>query len=88
MRPKEKAMVELTEQQRKELSQPEPVVIDPQTRETYVLVRSETYRKMKSLFLTDDYDPDEGMILMNEVMAEDDANDPLLESYQHYGKQG
>lgn len=43
---------------------------------------------MKALLATEDYDPDEGMMLMNEAMAEDDANDPLLESYQRYGKQG
>jgi hypothetical protein len=35
----------------------------------------------------DDYDPEEGAAYVNEVMAEDDADDPLLESYQHYGKQ-
>ena len=26
------------------------------------------------------------VFLQVEIMAEDDANDPLLESYQHYGK--
>ncbi len=30
----------------------------------------------------DDYDPDEGATFVNEVMAEDDAKDPYLESYQ------
>ncbi len=34
----------------------------------------------------DEYDPDEGAVFINEVMAEDDAADPLLESYQHYGQ--
>jgi hypothetical protein len=68
--PKEIAMIELTEEQRHELSMPEPVVMDPQTRETYVLVRSATYQRMKALFLTDDYDPDEGMAYINEVLAE------------------
>jgi hypothetical protein len=29
----------------------------------------------------DDYDPDEGAAYVNEAMAEDDANDPYLESY-------
>jgi hypothetical protein len=29
-----------------------------------------------------DYEPDEGALLINEVMSDDDANDPLLESYQ------
>jgi hypothetical protein len=79
-------MIELTEQQRQELQGPEPVAIDPVTRDTYVLVRKEVYERLKALLAPDDYDPDEGAALVNEVMAEDDANDPLLESYQHYGK--
>jgi len=78
-------MIELTEQQRQELELPEPLVLDPQTQETYVLVQRQVYERLKSL-LADDYDPDGGMALMNEVMAEDDAKDPLLESYQHYGR--
>ncbi|HEY1377386.1 MAG TPA: hypothetical protein VGF55_11365 [Gemmataceae bacterium] len=80
-------MIELTEQQRQELSAPEPVAVDPQTRETYVLVRREAYERLKSLLALDDYDPDEGTGFVNEVMAEDDAKDPHLESYQHYGNQ-
>ena len=65
---------------------PEPVAIDPLTQQTYVLVRKEVYDRLKALLALDDYDPDEGAALVNEVMAEDDANDPLLDSYQHYGK--
>jgi len=79
-------MIELTEMQRGELSLPEPVALDPLTRQRYVLVRQESYERIKALLSLDDYDPDEGMRSMNEVMAEDDANDPYLESYQHYGK--
>jgi hypothetical protein len=79
-------MIELTEEQRQELSAPEPIAIDPRTKEAYVLVRKEAYDRLKALLALDDYDPDEAMPLMNEVLAEDDANDPLLESYQHYGK--
>jgi hypothetical protein len=80
-------MIELNEQQRHELSAPEPVAIDPQTRETYVLVRREVYERLKTLLALDEYDPDEGAGFINEIMAEDDAKDPYLESYQHYGKQ-
>jgi hypothetical protein len=69
------------------LSAPEPAAIDPQTGETYVLVRRETYERFKALLTLDDYDPDEGVGYINEVMADDDAKDPYLESYQHYGKQ-
>ncbi|HLN32932.1 MAG TPA: hypothetical protein VK395_34695 [Gemmataceae bacterium] len=79
-------MIELNEQQRHELSAPEPVAIDPQTQEIYVLVRREVYDRLKTLLALDDYDPDEGAGSMNEVMAEDDAKDPYLESYQRSGK--
>jgi hypothetical protein len=79
-------MIELTEQQRQDLSAPEPVAIDPLTRQTYVLVRRETYDRLKALLALDDYDPDEGLGHINEIMADDDAKDPYLESYQHFGK--
>jgi len=72
-------MIELTEEQRLELSSAEPVAIDPQTRQTYVLVPSEKYDRLKALLALDDYDPDEAAGYVNEVMAED----PYPESYQH-----
>jgi hypothetical protein len=50
---KENAMIELSEEQRHELSRPEPVVIDPLTQETYVLVPSEVYERLK-VHLEDD----------------------------------
>jgi hypothetical protein len=31
----------------------------------------------------EDYNPDEGTAYINEVMADDDANDPYLDIYQH-----
>jgi hypothetical protein len=81
-------MIELTEQQRRELIESEPVAIDPVTQTTYVLVRQEVYERLKALLVLDEYDPDEGAKYMNEVMAEDDAKDPYLESYQHFRKIG
>lgn len=80
-------MIELTEQQRQELSAPEPIAIDPQTGERYVLVRRETYERFKALLALEHYDPDEGAGFINEVMADDDTKDPYLERYQQYGKQ-
>jgi hypothetical protein len=77
-------MIELTPEQRQELSNTEPIAIDPQTKEIYILVPQETYKRMRALLNLEDYDPDEGATYINEVMAEDDANDPLLESYQDY----
>ena len=77
-------MIELTEQQSQELLAPEPVAIDPRTNAKYVLVRQEVYQRLKALIAMDQYNPDEGAAYINEIMAEDDAKDPLLESYQHY----
>ena len=79
-------MIELNEQQRRELAAPEPVAIDPETKTKYVLVRQELYDRLKALISLDEYDPDEGAAFINEIMADDDAKDPYLESYQHYGK--
>lgn len=42
-------MIELTEQQRHELEQETPRVRDPETHETYVLIREDVYRKMKAV---------------------------------------
>jgi hypothetical protein len=47
-------MIELNEDQRHELSQPEPSVVDPVTQETYVLVRQEVYDRLKVLMEGDD----------------------------------
>jgi hypothetical protein len=79
-------MIELTVEQRRELSAPEPLAIDPQTQQAYVLARKEAYDRLKALLALEDYDPDEGAAYINEIMAEDDAKDPLLDSYQHFGQ--
>ena len=79
-------MIELTQQQHQVLTHngTQPIrAIDPATNVQYVLVRAEVYERLKPL-LSDDM-PDTAA-LMNEVMAEDDANDPYLESYQRYAQ--
>ena len=80
-------MIELTPMQRKELDAPEPVAINPETQETYILVRREVYERFKAILALDEYDPQEGASYINEIMAEDDAHDPYLESYQKYPRQ-
>jgi hypothetical protein len=78
------AMIELTSEQRQALSQngSEPLrALDPSTNVEYVLIRAEIYERLKALLSDDMVD---SAALMNEVMAEDDAHDPYLESYQHY----
>ena len=77
-------MIELTQDQHEALTQngTEPTrLIDRATNVEYVLVRADVYDRLKAL-LADDM-PDTAA-LMNEVMAEDDAKDPYLDSYQHY----
>jgi hypothetical protein len=77
-------MIELTEQQLQELAAPEPMAIDPLTRERYVLVRLAVYERLRHL-LDDDtvYTTAE---MLDRVMAEDDANDPhLAELQKKYG---
>ena len=80
-------MIKLTEQQSHELTALEPMALDPKTQQTYVLIPRERYERLKAFLDLGDYDPDDGAAYINEVMAEDDAKDPDLESYQQYGKQ-
>jgi hypothetical protein len=78
-------MIELTPEQRNAIAAwANPAFIDPDTKAVYVLVRKDIFEGLKTLLATDEYDPDEGLAHMNDVMAEDDAADPLLESYQLY----
>ncbi len=68
-------MIELTRQQCHELTQPEPTAIDPETKETYVLLRKEQYERIKELLYDDSSWTDEEMdLLAGEVdaMLDDD----------------
>ena len=71
-------MIELTEQQRTELNDTPLLVIDPHTKEEYIIVRREVYQRLQGMrdvvLATGE--------LVDKVMAEDDANDPYLQSYQ------
>jgi len=78
-------MIELTEEQRQELIRPEPACVDPLTRQEYVLVRREVYERLRGLL---DEDVRATGELVDKIMAEDDANDPYLESYQSITREG
>lgn len=56
-------------------------VVDPSTQQLYYLISAEQFQKMRSA-LSGDFDPREAYPLIERVMADDDANDPLLDSYQ------
>jgi hypothetical protein len=53
--------------------------------EECVVIRRDAYEKIKHL-LYDDSEPDPARFypLVSAIMAEDDADDPALESYQRY----
>jgi len=59
-------------------------VLDRATNIEYILVRADVYERLKATLSGDLPD---SAALMNEVMAEDDATDPYLESYQHYAQE-
>lgn len=73
-------MVELTASQRAELAANPPTLIDPETRQEYILVRRELYERMCDLFADETiYTSAE---TLDKIMAEDDANDPGLAELQ------
>jgi hypothetical protein len=56
-------------------------VVDQATHRVYYLISAEQFQRMSSV-LSDELDPRELYPMIDRVMAEDDACDPLLESYQ------
>jgi len=56
-------------------------VVDPATNQVYYLISAEQFQRMAST-LSGDFDPRELYPMIDKVMAEDDAKDPLLDSYQ------
>ena len=72
-------MIRLTPQQHEELPKgPTDIAraIDPCSNVEYVLMRAEAYDRLVGVADSD------AAAIVNELMAEDDANDPHLESYQ------
>jgi hypothetical protein len=71
----ERVMIELTPQQRHELAELEPTAIDPETKETYVLVRKEVYERFREFLYDDSPWTDEEMDLLAadvDAMLDDD----------------
>ncbi len=81
--------LELTEEQQQalEANPNQPLrLVKPRTKEVYVLVPADVYEWLKSL-LEEEFDPREAYPIVDRIMAEDDAQDPHLESYQHYRRE-
>jgi hypothetical protein len=78
-------MIELTQEQRKELTNPEPIAIDPETKNTYVLVRAEVYQRLRGALYDDlDFGIREAYPLMDEMAAKAGWDDPAMDIYKDF----
>lgn len=78
-------MIELTEPQRQQLLGTDtPLVLDPGTGKTYVLVPTEAYEQLKMLL---EGEPRVTGEMVDRLMEEEDGDDPTLAFYQQqYGR--
>jgi hypothetical protein len=75
-------MIELTEEQRQELTHPGPVQArDPVTNETYVLVRAAVYERLQSLLNADENWAEDVTRSAMEVFAREGWDDPRMAAY-------
>ena len=62
-------------------------LIDPVTGQNYVLLEVDAYERVRYL-VEEEFDPRVAYPFVERVMAEDDVNDPHLQSYQHSERGG
>jgi len=65
-------MIELTEEQRRELNGTEPLAVNPDTNETFVLVRKDGYQWMRAI--------------IDGITQRAGWDDPKLDEYECYRK--
>jgi hypothetical protein len=82
---KEISMIELTEQQRRQLATTDvPQMLDPEAGKTYVLVATEVYEQLRRLL---EEEPRVTGEMVDRLMEEEDRDDPTLALYQEeYGR--
>jgi hypothetical protein len=56
-------------------------VVDQITKRTYYLITSDQFQRLTAL-ISSEFNPRDFYPVIDKIMAEDDALDPLLESYQ------
>ena len=74
-------MIELTQEQRQELSQAEPTAVDPETHETYILVRKAVYERVKGILSIDEEWAKCTYAAAMEAFARDGWDDPRMDIY-------
>jgi len=73
-------MIELTDEQQRELTRPEPIAINPRTQEEYVLVPRHLYERVRAVL-------DDTVLATGELVDRVMAHDPSLASYQSISRQ-
>jgi hypothetical protein len=76
-------MIELNEQQRQELSGPEPRAVDPQTNRTYVLISEEVYQRIKGL-IDEEWDDDTLRAQLARSAEANGWNEPNMDENDRY----
>lgn len=71
----------LTREQFEQAKSGQPVEI-AENGDEFILIRKDVYDRVR--YAADDMDPRDAYPLVNEAMREDDARDPLLDSYEKY----
>lgn len=76
-------MIELTQEQRKAMNEQSDVrLIDPQTNETFVLIRAEVYDRLRQLLSNDsEFSAEDAIPLLNEVLGKEGWDDPEMDIY-------
>ena len=78
-------MIELTEEQRQELSALEPIAIDPSTKKTYVLVRTNVYDRIRGLLYDNgEWTDDELRLLLARSADANGWNESAMDDYDDY----
>jgi hypothetical protein len=78
-------ILHLTDDQRRAIEEqggPPISIFDATTNSSYVLIRADQFEKVRALLEDEQFDPREVYPFIDEVMRDDDALDPTLESYQ------
>ncbi len=79
-------MIELTEEQRKELKADLPRVLDPHTKKTYVLVSEEAFERMQALLAPERLPRTEQQALLHAAGLRAGWDDPEMEIYDREEK--
>jgi hypothetical protein len=74
-------MIELTEQQRRELEANPPRVVDPLTNKTYVLVSEEVYERIQDLLVPERLTKNEQQGLLRAAGKRAGWDDPEMDVY-------